>query len=257
MTHDASVCSIAAEFSSAINRTVLMRRIAVVCALLACMSLTVEQPRTLDIYFIDVEGGQSTLVVTPAGESLLIDTGFPSDGTFQSVPGDPAQARDANRIVAAARAAGIKRLDYVLLTHFHADHDGGVVSCHSYYQFERSSITARRVPRWRASRAHSRCSRRMQRFVRSRGHVEPAAGARLPLKICRCADRQRSRCDDQHAGHRCWRANPLLRAGRRFTGGTQRKSPLDRSSASVPRVTVLDVGDLGGNRSTRLLVRRV
>ena len=63
-----------------------MRRIAVVCALLACMSLRVGAARTLDIYFIDVEGGQSTLVVTPAGESLLIDTGFPSDGTFQSVP---------------------------------------------------------------------------------------------------------------------------------------------------------------------------
>ena len=79
------------------------------------------QRRTLDIYFIDVEGGQATLVVTPAGESLLVDTGFPSDGTFSSLPGDPRKARDANRILEAARAAGVKAIDYLLVTHFHAD----------------------------------------------------------------------------------------------------------------------------------------
>jgi competence protein ComEC len=71
---------------------------------------------TLDIYFIDVEGGQSTLLVTPAGESLLVDTGYPGfDG------------RDPTRILAAARDAGITRIDYLLITHFHTDHDGGVV----------------------------------------------------------------------------------------------------------------------------------
>ena len=81
---------------------------------------------TLDIYCIDVEGGQSTLIVTPAGQTLLVDTGFPSGGTFASVPGDPRQARDANRILAAARAAGVTQIDYLLITHFHADHDGAV-----------------------------------------------------------------------------------------------------------------------------------
>jgi competence protein ComEC len=81
---------------------------------------------TLDIYFIDVEGGQATLVVTPAGQSLLIDTGFPGAGGFAALPGDPHKARDANRILAAARAAGVTRIDYLLITHFHADHDGGV-----------------------------------------------------------------------------------------------------------------------------------
>src|SRR6185369_2317828 len=69
---------------------------------------------TLDIYFIDVEGGQSTLLVTPAGQSLLIDTGYAGSDN-----------RDPNRILKAARDAGVTKLDYLLITHFHADHAGG------------------------------------------------------------------------------------------------------------------------------------
>ncbi len=71
--------------------------------------------KALEIFFIDVEGGQSTLFVTPAGQSLLIDTGW----GYQAY-------RDANRIVAAAKHAKIKKIDYVLITHYHTDHVGGV-----------------------------------------------------------------------------------------------------------------------------------
>ena len=82
---------------------------------------------TLDIYFIDVEGGKATLIVTPTRESFLIDAGFPGSGTFNSTPGDPAQARDAQRILQAARDAGLSRIDHLLVTHYHADHFGGVM----------------------------------------------------------------------------------------------------------------------------------
>lgn len=69
----------------------------------------------LRIFFIDVEGGQATLIVTPAGQSMLVDTGWPGFN-----------GRDADRIVAAARQAGIKQIDFLLITHFHMDHVGGV-----------------------------------------------------------------------------------------------------------------------------------
>ena len=71
--------------------------------------------KPLQIYFIDVEGGQATLIVSPSGESLLIDTGWPGY-----------EGRDADRILAAAHQAGISQIDYVLITHYHRDHVGGV-----------------------------------------------------------------------------------------------------------------------------------
>lgn len=80
-----------------------------------CSAAPTTIAKSLQIYFIDVEGGQATLVVSPSGQSLLIDTGWPGY-----------EGRDADRIVAAAHQAGIKQLDYVLITHYHRDHVGGV-----------------------------------------------------------------------------------------------------------------------------------
>jgi competence protein ComEC len=78
----------------------------------ACLTAATND---LTVYFIDVEGGQSTLFVTPSGQSVLIDTGFPGNN-----------GRDANRIAAAAKAAGVSQIDYLLITHYHGDHVGGV-----------------------------------------------------------------------------------------------------------------------------------
>jgi competence protein ComEC len=82
--------------------------------LTASLISTALAAQTLDIYFIDVEGGQSTLIVTPGGESLLIDTGYAGNS-----------GRDPRRILTAAQDAGLQRIDYLLITHFHGDHDGG------------------------------------------------------------------------------------------------------------------------------------
>lgn len=69
----------------------------------------------LKITFVDVEGGQATLLITPSGESLLIDAGWPGYN-----------GRDSDRIVAVAKKAGLKKIDYLLVTHYHLDHIGGV-----------------------------------------------------------------------------------------------------------------------------------
>lgn len=83
-------------------------------AALPLFALTPLAPaRGLDIHFIDTEGGAATLIVTPAGESVLIDCGNPG-------------GRDAERIHKAARAAGLKKIDHLVITHWHADHYGGV-----------------------------------------------------------------------------------------------------------------------------------
>jgi competence protein ComEC len=112
-------------WSAILSATVLLINAAPPSRALAAQSRSTGEAEVLQIYFIDVEGGQSTLVVTPTRESLLIDTGFAGNGVGYH-PGDPHQARDANRIVAAAHDAGIQKIDYLLITHFHDDHDGGV-----------------------------------------------------------------------------------------------------------------------------------
>lgn len=83
--------------------------------LFLCTAQLLLAAKGLDIYFIDVEGGQATLIVSPSKQSLLVDTGWPG-----------LNSRDALRIKAAAKHAGVKQLDYVLITHFHSDHVGGV-----------------------------------------------------------------------------------------------------------------------------------
>ncbi len=76
--------------------------------------LAAQSPtKTLQIYYVDTEGGQATLFVAPSGESLLVDTGNP--GT-----------RDTDRIMLALDDAGVKQIDHLVLTHHHGDHVGGL-----------------------------------------------------------------------------------------------------------------------------------
>ena len=87
----------------------LLASLALFCAPLFAAS------NDLTAYFVDVEGGQATLFVTPAGESVLVDTGWAGFN-----------GRDADRIAAVAKQAGVSQIDYLLITHFHLDHVGGV-----------------------------------------------------------------------------------------------------------------------------------
>ena len=88
---------------------------ACLCIIGALPSYAAASAKPLQIYFIDVEGGQATLLVSPSGQSVLIDAGWPGY-----------EGRDADRIMTAAHQAGVKQLDYVLITHYHRDHVGGI-----------------------------------------------------------------------------------------------------------------------------------
>lgn len=117
------------------------RLLIVACLAITCLCLFSTghgaQPQQssgqLKIYWIDTEGGAATLIVTPAGQSILIDTGNPG-------------VRDANRIVkVAANDAGLKRIDHLVTTHYHRDHFGGastlstlipIVNVHDNGEFE-------------------------------------------------------------------------------------------------------------------------
>ena len=95
-----------------------MRAVLVTCLCLAAgLAGLVAQarPGTLSIYYIDTEGGQSTLFVGPTGESLLVDTGNAGD-------------RDFGRIVETLTAAAVTRIDHLWTTHYHGDHVGALLA---------------------------------------------------------------------------------------------------------------------------------
>lgn len=138
---------------------------------------------TLEIYFIDVEGGQATLVVTPNKHTLLIDAGYASDGVG-FMPGDPQKARDANRILAAARDAGVTQIDYLLITHFHTDHFGGVTELARLLPIKGFIDHGEPHPNASATSVETREAFALYSALRSKGgqHVEPHPGDRLPFE---------------------------------------------------------------------------
>src|ERR1039457_1922373 len=82
---------------------------------LAALVFAARAASLLETYVIDVEGGKAVLTVSPSGESLLFDAGWPGYG-----------GRDVNRIVEATRAAGLKQIDYLVISHYDIDHLGDV-----------------------------------------------------------------------------------------------------------------------------------
>ena len=104
----------------------MMRKILAAALLTSALTVpALAAEGTLKVVSIDVEGGGGTLFVTPEGKSLLIDTGWPSG--YGLLPSPDGAKNSADRIVAAAKKLGVTKIDYLIITHYHMDHVGGVV----------------------------------------------------------------------------------------------------------------------------------
>ncbi|MEE2948328.1 MAG: MBL fold metallo-hydrolase [Verrucomicrobiota bacterium] len=142
-----------------------------------------KDSQTLDVYWVDVEGGGGTLIVTPAGESILIDTGMPG-------------GRDPGRIhKAATEVAGVKQIDHLIVTHFHIDHFGGAAELSQKMPIK--NVWDNGIPeRDPDGRANSSFLLRIKPYrnmsVSKRHVIQP--GTELPLKQVRDQPKVRVRC---------------------------------------------------------------
>jgi competence protein ComEC len=218
---------------------------ATISALFGAVSLAV--PASLQIYFIDVEGGQSTLIVTPDRHSFLIDTGWAGNGSGFN-PGDPHVARDANRVAAAAHDAGLKKIDYLYITHFHSDHDGGVKELSQLMPI--GTFIDHGAPADGAmSGSDSETKRAFDAYTEARAkgrHLEPHPGDRLPLSDVEAIVVSSSGSTLAHPLPDAGAANPACQA-QPIPAGDPFENP--RSTGVVIRYgqfRFLDLGDLTG-----------
>lgn len=133
-----------------------------------------QRPEPLEIYAIDVEGGQAILFVSPTGESLLVDAGNPG-------------ARDADRIAAAAKDAGVTQIDYLLITHFHGDHFGGVpdlaarLPIRNFVDYGSTLETTERA--LAGTRAYTAVRQKGRHFLAKPGDTVPISGLDVQVVI--------------------------------------------------------------------------
>ena len=118
-----------------------------------------QASKPLDIYVVDTEGGKAALFVSPTGQSLLIDSGNPG-------------GRDTDRIMAAVNEAGLKQIDFLISTHYHVDHIGGMAELVKRIPVGTSSTTGR------ASKSASRCRASRRRTPRCTGRRSTSSSSR-------------------------------------------------------------------------------
>jgi beta-lactamase superfamily II metal-dependent hydrolase len=155
-----------------------------ISVLIATACATAPEPleRSLHIYFVDVEGGQATLIIMPTGETLLFDAGYPGKGKADPTPGKVRDARDAQRIAAAARDANISRIDFLIISHFHEDHFGGVIEL---AQLMPIGTIIDHGTEMQKSRDKPKLRSLIQAYEETRAkshYVRPTVGDQLPLK---------------------------------------------------------------------------
>jgi beta-lactamase superfamily II metal-dependent hydrolase len=193
----------------------------------------------LDVYFIDVEGGQATLYVAPSGESMLVDAGWPGFN-----------GRDAERIEKAAKDAGLKQIDYLLVTHYHTDHVGGVPQL-----AERMKIK-NFVDHGASVESGKNADALMKSYLEFRdkaNHIEVKPGDKVPIKGLDVSILTA-------AGNRI--TAPLVRGGAAnpmcgaFTPKAEDKTENARSVGNIvefANVRIINLGDLTWNKEQELV----
>jgi competence protein ComEC len=146
------------------NRRTMFRKSLALLVLLGPGALCAAS-QNLEIYWIDAEGGAATLIVSPSGQSLLVDTA-------NRTPDD----RDAKRIYAAAQQAGLKKIDFLVTTHFHGDHIGAMKALSEMIPIERymdhgESVELKRPPIAAAYKAYVELSQGKRTILKAGDHI--------------------------------------------------------------------------------------
>jgi len=220
-----------------------------IAAVVLLMVSALSAAKTLDMYMIDVEGSKAFLLVSPSGQSMLIDAG---------IPGSEQNGRDTDRIVEACKAAGVKQIDYMVVTHYDGDHVGGVPALAARMPIvtfvdhgenvQINDFTVKVVKDYMAVVAKGK-------------HIVVKAGDKIPIKASThsCYG---GREGDHDAAERAGQPNPLcdttpVRSGAERAGSHRQQDANENAMAIVLLVTygkfrMLDPADLTWNKDREM-----
>lgn len=204
--------------------------------LLVAASLVLAQAPAspgLRIYVVDVEGGGATLVVSPSGQSMLIDSGSPG----------PAAERDSARIADAMKAAGLSKIDYLFTTHYDGDHVGGAPAANAVAHFDRFFDHGEMDPKWEQNNGIEQryaaylAIARGKRTIVKPGDTIPFGDARVDVVSAQGAVLAKP----INGGGQ---ANPFCKDAETKPPNTTENSQTAGVLVTYRRFTFLDVGDL-------------
>lgn len=216
-----------------------MRAVTLILLAILAVRTVCAAEKQLQIFFIDVEGGQSTLFVTAAGQSLLVDTGWGYNAY-----------RDASRIVKAAKLAKIKKIDYVLITHYHADHVGGVPQLVSKMPV---GTFIDHGPNREESNSTQHLFSEYQAAIAGAQHMVAKPGDKLPLKRL---DVEIVSADGNLIGSPLeggGNANPFCRGVEKRDVDTSENARSVGMVMRFGRLRIVDLGDLTWNKELELM----
>ena len=154
-----------------------MRRWILLCVALFCASALAPAADTLDIWVVDVEGGKAMIVMSPSGQTMMIDGGMPG-----------LNDRDLNRVAAAAEAAGVKQFDVYLVTHYDVDHVGNVPNIYNRFPAKLLVDHGPLLPNPKLAAGNRRAADAYIPFIRGKkrlsvkpGDVIPFAGVKITV----------------------------------------------------------------------------